>query len=85
MAGLDGDKLQRANSNTTLVKVKSYRYTHFSISSVYSNTTLVKVKFIITVFLVYVNIYSNTTLVKVKLLVRGCSSVGLEQFKYNTC
>ena len=62
-------KFTPPNSNTTLVKVKSYTFMLPVKKDVDSNTTLVKVKFYLK-FLIFIKIfYSNTTLVKVKLFI----------------
>ena len=54
------------NSNTTLVKVKLKKMSHFLTHLLYSNTTLVKVKFALLKKRIEPHPYSNTTLVKVK-------------------
>mgnify|MGYP005929018201 CR=1 FL=1 len=73
------------NSNTTLVKVKSFWIHSSTAVSSDSNTTLVKVKFHCVLELGYSHRHSNTTLVKVKFPrdLTG-KKIGLP-FKYNTC
>ena len=56
----------RRNSNTTLVKVKSWKQIKTLLIQIYSNTTLVKVKFRPNFFAGKQNYNSNTTLAKVK-------------------
>ena len=59
--------LLNINSNTTLVKVKSYSNTRLSVYEyAYSNTTLVKVKLNNQIQVIFLQKNSNTTLVKVK-------------------